>query len=152
MKISNQISALYRQQPRTPEIQDKIAVLEAERLLARKRPGWYRGKVVTYFKGRGSTSDALRAMALVLRLEKIGWASIYKMQSGDIYMVGILLVGDDHAYLIPDGFAEGYSGEGPRGLEQARAMLRNKGVPSRDSILDEKQFETLFSKCNGKEA
>jgi hypothetical protein len=153
MKISNRISSLYRQQPRTPEIQDAIYALEAERDLAYRRPGWYReSSDCTYFKGRGCTGAALRALALVLRLEKVHSVVIYKYQNGDMYHVGMVVTAGDHTYVIPDGFAEGYSGEGPRGLIQARAMLRTKNLNNvQEAIVSEAFFESIFSKCNGRD-
>lgn len=152
MSLREEVGELFREYRATND-QDILEKAEAKQVfekLSRERPRWQARGNTTYFLGRGTTDLALGALAVVLRHARGLSATIIKYQEppphSHLYMVGIVLTNGNHTFVVPDGFAEGYSGQGPRGLRTARVML--KGIPTEEKVISKNEFDNIFKNCN----
>lgn len=104
--------------------------------------------MTTYFLGRGITTKCLNATLYVLSTDIIHQVTDFSWDDGGHRAHFFRLDGEKDTYFVPDGFASGYSGEGPRGYEEAREWFRLLSIPVTEvSITKSEGMETL-DKCS----
>ena len=60
-------------------------------------------------------------------------------------LIGLVLTSNTGTkFVIPAGFAEGYSGEGPRGFQEAKELLETNKLKYTEKVLDKDAFDQLF--------
>jgi hypothetical protein len=108
--------------------------------------------MTTYFFGRGVTSKCLNALLYALSTDIIHKVTDYAWDRGGHFAHCFRLEGEKDSYVIPDGFSSGYSGEGPRGYEEAYEWFRLLSVPVTRIQVHVNEAEDILYKCSRYEA
>lgn len=96
---------------------------------------------VEYYGISGSTADCLRAIARLIYMgESIRRAYLVTFERTHAF---ILFNEVDDIYVIKDGFASGYAGEGPKGLSAALRLLAKHKAVVEEYEVDSKFMERL---------
>lgn len=100
---------------------------------------------------RGVTGKTLEALGDLVKRRKpkrvlaINYRHVTDMPESRSWWHGLVLeMANGELLVIADGFASGYGGEGPRGLESAMALLADLPVPPSSITLDEAHAHALF--------